>query len=170
MKLRSFWSDDVLNNVVMAVAKGVEIRFQPDGAIVLLAGMQDNGQAHRTTLTQILSDRLGYDADGITIRQGDSAQTLARLVALDEHHQRFRCCPYCRRDAARRYPAAKPSWLHSCRCQLCKWSVFCPGQQSDDWAGLWSGLRRRRARIAPACIMPMGLPGRPIPTGAMLLR
>ena len=55
--------------------EGVEIRFQPDGAILLLAGMQDNGQAHRTTLTQILSDRLGYDADRITIRQGDSAQT-----------------------------------------------------------------------------------------------
>ena len=31
--------------------------------VILLAGMQDNGQAHRTTLTQILSDRLGYDAD-----------------------------------------------------------------------------------------------------------
>ena len=55
--------------------EGVEIQFQPDGAILLLAGMQDNGQAHRTTLTQILSDRFGYESDRITIRQGDSAHT-----------------------------------------------------------------------------------------------
>ena len=73
----------ILNNVVMAVVRRASrSSFQPDGAIVLLAGMQDNGQAHRTTLTQILSDRLGYDAGRITIRQGDSAQTPpARLVA-----------------------------------------------------------------------------------------
>ncbi len=55
--------------------EGVDIRFQPNGDILLLAGMQDNGQSHRTTLTQILSDKLGYDANRITIQQGDSART-----------------------------------------------------------------------------------------------
>jgi len=53
----------------------VDFRFQADGSICVLAGQQDNGQAHRTTLTQILSDRLGYDAEKIIIRQGDSFLT-----------------------------------------------------------------------------------------------
>ena len=43
-KLRGFGATMYLNNVVMAVQGGVEIHFQPDGAIVLLAGMQDNGR------------------------------------------------------------------------------------------------------------------------------
>ena len=55
--------------------EGVDFRFLPDGTILVLAGQQDNGQAHRTTLTQILSDRLGYDADKIVIQQGDSNLT-----------------------------------------------------------------------------------------------
>lgn len=55
--------------------EGVDLRFQPDGTILVLAGQQDNGQAHRTTLTQILSDRLGYDANKIIIQQGDSQTT-----------------------------------------------------------------------------------------------
>ena len=41
----------------------------------MLAAQQENGQGHRTTLTQILSDRLGFDADKIEIFQGDSAIT-----------------------------------------------------------------------------------------------
>ena len=53
---------------------GVDVKFQSDGTILVLAAQQDNGQGHRTTLTQILSDRLGYDADRITIEQGDSTK------------------------------------------------------------------------------------------------
>ena len=55
--------------------EGVEFRFQQDGTILILAGQQDNGQAHRTTLTQIVSDRLGYDASKIVVKQGDSSLT-----------------------------------------------------------------------------------------------
>ena len=55
---------------------GVAIEFSADGQIVLHAAQQCNGQGHRTTLTQILSDRLSYDADKITVLQGDSARGL----------------------------------------------------------------------------------------------
>ena len=52
--------------------EGVDIEFQDDGKIILYGSQQCNGQGHRTTVTQILSDRLGYDADLITVQQGDS--------------------------------------------------------------------------------------------------
>jgi carbon-monoxide dehydrogenase large subunit len=55
---------------------GVSIEFSADGQIFLHAAQQCNGQGHRTTLTQILSDRLSYDADKITVLQGDSARGL----------------------------------------------------------------------------------------------
>ncbi len=55
---------------------GISIEFAADGQIVLHAAQQCNGQGHRTTLTQILSDRLSYDADKITVLQGDSVRGL----------------------------------------------------------------------------------------------
>ncbi len=67
---------------------GVEIEFFDDGRVVLHAAQQCNGQGHRTTLTQILSDRLSYDAYKITVMQGDSARGLrgttggARMTAI----------------------------------------------------------------------------------------
>ena len=52
--------------------EGVHVEFQDDGQMLVHAAQQCNGQGHRTTLTQILSDRLGYDADMISVVQGDS--------------------------------------------------------------------------------------------------
>ena len=54
---------------------GVDVRFREDGTILVIASQQENGQGHRTTLTQILSDRLGFDADG------DGALTKDELLA-----------------------------------------------------------------------------------------
>ncbi len=51
---------------------GVDIEFRDDGRVILYGSQQCNGQGHQTTVTQILSDRLGYDADLITVKQGDS--------------------------------------------------------------------------------------------------
>ena len=56
---------------------GIEIEFLAEGHENIYASQQDNGQAHRTTLTQIFSSRLGYDADNITVIQGDSNRTPA---------------------------------------------------------------------------------------------
>ncbi len=49
-----------------------EIRFDPSGAVVLISGSMDHGQGHGTTFKQILSERLGIDADRIRYRYGDT--------------------------------------------------------------------------------------------------
>ena len=49
-----------------------EIRFDPSGGIVLMTGSMDHGQGHGTTFKQILSEKLGIDADLIRYRYGDS--------------------------------------------------------------------------------------------------
>ena len=74
-KLRGFGFGMYLEQCGGGTDGGVDVRFREDGSILVLASQQDNGQGHRTTLTQILSDRLGYDADKIEIQQGDSART-----------------------------------------------------------------------------------------------
>ena len=51
---------------------GVDIRFNKDGDVIIYAAQMENGQGHQTTLTQIFSDRLGYDAGKIRVIQGDS--------------------------------------------------------------------------------------------------
>ena len=49
-----------------------EIRFDPSGGVVLLCGSMDHGQGHATTFKQVLSGKLGIDADKIRYRWGDS--------------------------------------------------------------------------------------------------
>ena len=49
-----------------------EIRFDAAGGVVLLCGSMDHGQGHATTFKQVLSDKLGIDADKIRYRWGDS--------------------------------------------------------------------------------------------------
>ena len=43
-----------------------------DDTITVFVGVQTNGQGHETAFTQIMSARLGVDADRIRIVQGDS--------------------------------------------------------------------------------------------------
>jgi len=49
-----------------------EIRFDRSGGVVLMAGSMDHGQGHGTTFKQVLSEKLGIDADLIRYRYGDS--------------------------------------------------------------------------------------------------
>jgi aerobic carbon-monoxide dehydrogenase large subunit len=49
-----------------------EIRFDPAGGVVLITGSMDHGQGHGTTFKQVLSEKLGIDADKIRYRFGDS--------------------------------------------------------------------------------------------------
>jgi carbon-monoxide dehydrogenase large subunit len=49
-----------------------EIRFDPSGGVVLLTGSMDHGQGHATTFKQVLSQKLGIDAERISYRYGDS--------------------------------------------------------------------------------------------------
>ncbi len=47
-------------------------KFNEDDTITVYVGVQTNGQGHETAFTQIMSARLGVDADRIRIVQGDS--------------------------------------------------------------------------------------------------
>ncbi|MBX9946610.1 MAG: xanthine dehydrogenase family protein molybdopterin-binding subunit [Reyranella sp.] len=47
-------------------------QFNDDDTITVYVGVQTNGQGHETAFTQIMSARLGVDADRIRIVQGDS--------------------------------------------------------------------------------------------------
>ena len=71
-KLRGIGYGMYLEQCGEGTDEGVDITFQDDGRVIVQAAQQCNGQGHRTTLTQILSDRLGYDAELISIVQGDS--------------------------------------------------------------------------------------------------
>ncbi len=49
-----------------------EIRFDPSGSVVLTTGSMDHGQGHGTTFKQVLSEKLGIDADLIRYQYGDT--------------------------------------------------------------------------------------------------
>lgn len=49
-----------------------EIRFDPSGGVVLMTGSMDHGQGHGTVFKQVLSEKLGIDADLIQYQYGDS--------------------------------------------------------------------------------------------------
>src|SRR6202022_4188020 len=49
-----------------------ETRFDPAGGVVLITGSMDPGQGPGTTFKQVLSEKLGIDADLIRYRYGDS--------------------------------------------------------------------------------------------------
>jgi carbon-monoxide dehydrogenase large subunit len=52
---------------------GDTIRLKVEGdKVVAYSGMQDNGQGHATTFVQLLSARLGVDAERIRVVQGDT--------------------------------------------------------------------------------------------------
>ena len=50
----------------------VILKVDPEGGVTLISGMQDNGQGHVTTFVQLLSDKLGIDAERIRVVQGDT--------------------------------------------------------------------------------------------------
>ncbi len=49
-----------------------EIRFDPSGSVTLITGAMDHGQGHGTTFKQVLSQKLGIDAERIRYRFGDT--------------------------------------------------------------------------------------------------
>jgi carbon-monoxide dehydrogenase large subunit len=63
------------NPVAMAGSNGyehAEVRFDPSGTVTLITGSMDHGQGHGTTFKQILSERLGIDAEDIRYLYGDT--------------------------------------------------------------------------------------------------
>lgn len=51
------------------------VEVQPDGTVVLATGVVSHGQAHQTTLAQIVADELGVGPEQVTVVQGDTTQT-----------------------------------------------------------------------------------------------
>ena len=49
-----------------------ELRFDPGGTVTVLVGSTAGGQSHETIYTQIVSDRLGIDAETIRVIEGDT--------------------------------------------------------------------------------------------------
>ncbi len=59
-------------NAPAAPLRSAIAKFNEDDTITVFVGVQTNGQGHETAFTQIMSARLGVDADRIRIVQGDS--------------------------------------------------------------------------------------------------
>ena len=52
--------------------ESAELRFDPGGTLTVLVGSTAGGQSHETIYTQIVSDRLGLDAETIRVIEGDT--------------------------------------------------------------------------------------------------
>ena len=52
--------------------EAAELRFDPGGTVTVLVGSTAGGQSHETIYTQIVSDRLGIDAETIRVVEGDT--------------------------------------------------------------------------------------------------
>jgi carbon-monoxide dehydrogenase large subunit len=51
-----------------------ELRFDPGGDVTILVGSTAGGQSHETIYTQIVSDRLGIEAETIQVVEGDTGR------------------------------------------------------------------------------------------------
>ena len=52
--------------------EAIELRFDPGGTVTVMAASTAGGQSHATIYTQIVSDRLGIDAEDIEVVEGDT--------------------------------------------------------------------------------------------------
>ena len=52
--------------------EAAELRFDPGGTVTVLVGSTAGGQSHATIYTQIVSDRLGLEAETIRVIEGDT--------------------------------------------------------------------------------------------------
>ena len=59
----------------MSIVPGYEqatVRFDPSGAVLVMAGTHSHGQGHATTYAQIVADELGVDPARVQVREGDT--------------------------------------------------------------------------------------------------
>ncbi len=50
------------------------VTVEPDGSVAVTLGLHSHGQAHQTTMAQVVADKLGVPIESIKIVQGDTAQ------------------------------------------------------------------------------------------------
>lgn len=58
----------------------IRVRIDERGGVEVYSGMQDNGQGHVTTFVQLLSEKLGIDAERIRVIQGDTDMVPAGMT------------------------------------------------------------------------------------------
>jgi carbon-monoxide dehydrogenase large subunit len=71
-KLRGIGVSNTIEQAQGQPSEGAEIRFDPSGTVTMLIGTIDSGQGHGTSYKQILSQKLGIDADLIRFVDGDT--------------------------------------------------------------------------------------------------
>ncbi len=54
--------------------EGAEVRFEPDGAVMIALGTESNGQGHETSFAQIASEHLGLPISAFRYVQADTRQ------------------------------------------------------------------------------------------------
>ena len=62
----------VMDNAGTGSPESGRIRFEPDGSVTAFLGTADQGQGHRTTFAQLVSDLLDVPFDDVTVREGDT--------------------------------------------------------------------------------------------------
>jgi carbon-monoxide dehydrogenase large subunit len=75
-KLRGIGISNTVEASNFGMIETAEIKFDPAGNAVLMTGTHDHGQGHGTTFKQVLSDKLGIEADRVRYRYGDTDQVL----------------------------------------------------------------------------------------------
>ncbi len=71
-RLRGIGLTNTIEQSAGASIETAELRFDPSGAVTIVAGSVAHGQGHQTTWTQIVCERLGIDSDQISMIQGDT--------------------------------------------------------------------------------------------------
>ena len=51
------------------------VTIEPDGSVVVAIGLHSHGQAHQTTMAQVVADKLSVPIESVKIVQGDTSQT-----------------------------------------------------------------------------------------------
>jgi aerobic carbon-monoxide dehydrogenase large subunit len=62
--------------------EGADIRFEPNGTVIVVTATQSSGQGHETSFAQLVSERLGVPFDKVHIKEGDSSDLPKGLASV----------------------------------------------------------------------------------------
>jgi len=71
------WSGDLAKRMGFPFdyMDAANVTVAPDGSVTVTLGLHSHGQAHETTLAQVVADRLGVKVESVRIVEGDTAAT-----------------------------------------------------------------------------------------------
>jgi carbon-monoxide dehydrogenase large subunit len=62
--------------------EGADIRFAPDGTVIVVTATQSSGQGHETSFAQLAAERLGVPFDRVRIKENDSSDLPKGLASV----------------------------------------------------------------------------------------